>query len=127
MRCYILAKVKFNKFSFSAKIIKIFDQNFYFKDKNCELATRIFLLNYLHRSKVDPFMIRINKNFDLLYVCESQYRKNYPTIDYKKNLWLYSIDNFEILNRYNGERRLLEIPDASKFVMVTHKNKSDKI
>ena len=69
-------------------------------------------------------MSEIDQNYDLLYACESQHRKNYPTIDYKKNLWLYSIDNFIIRNRHNGEETKIKVPDeAAKFVMSTQKER----
>lgn len=108
------------------KLIKVLDFNKYFNDMNNEKATRQFLLNYLHRSKVDPIMSVIDRNYDLLYICESQHRKNYPTIDYKKNLWLYSIDNFLLRNRHNGEETPVKVPDdASKFVMSTLKSQDE--
>ena len=69
----------------------------------------------------------IDRNFDLVYICESQHRKNYPTLDYKKNLWLYSIDNFLIRNRHNGEEIIIKVPDdAAKFVMATKKAKEEE-
>ena len=70
-------------------------------------------------------MASLSPDYDLLYNCESQYRKNYPTIDYKKNLWLYSIDNFIVFNRHNGESMAFEIPDAAKFVMVASTKSSN--
>lgn len=64
-------------------------------------------------------MITVDANFDILYNCDSQFRKNHPTIDCKKHLWLHSIDNFILKNRHNGELHTFEIPDSSKFVMAT--------
>ena len=106
----------------SVKIIKELNPNVYFKDTNNEKSCRQLMLRYLHRTKVDPILSVLDIHHDLLYVCEAQHRKNYPTIDYKKNLWLYSIDTFKLRNRHNLEENLIQVPDeASKFVMSTHK------
>jgi hypothetical protein len=114
-----VAKVKFSKTTIRIRILKILDMDYYFNDMNPQKPSRNFMLRYLNRDKVDTFMHRIDKNYDLLYNCESQYRLNFPTIDFKKTLWLYSIDNFIIKNRHNDEKEEFCIPEASKFVMAT--------
>jgi hypothetical protein len=121
---FLIAKVRFNKHHMSIKVIKELAPNVYFKETNNEKACRQQMLRYLHRTKVDPIMSVLDSHHDLLYVCEAQHRKNYPTIDYKKNLWLYSIDTFKLRNRHNLEETLIQVPDeASKFVMSTHKGR----
>lgn len=120
---FILAKIYFGKYNMSVKPIKVMSSDKYFNDSNNEKACQNFLLKFLHRSKVQPILSLVDKNFDLLYLCESQHRKNYPTIDYKKSLWLYSIDNFMLRNRHNLEETSIKVPDdAAKFVMAFKKD-----
>jgi hypothetical protein len=61
----------FSKLSMRIRILKILDMDYYFNDVNPQKASRNFMLRYLNRNKVDTFMHRIDKNYDLLYNCES--------------------------------------------------------